>query len=147
MRLLRLLFDFHGRACRASLWVVVLFWFAALTIAVVAGTVMDSLDAGLRAGLWVSALGVVSAVAVGIRRLRDRNKSPLWLVLFYGAPIALLYLSVLLTEGTDPAAQPMIVSVLGYLWLALLLWGLVELGAIRGTVGPNPHGPDPVAPK
>jgi uncharacterized membrane protein YhaH (DUF805 family) len=28
----------------------------------------------------------------------------------------------------------------------IMLWTLVELGAIRGTIGANPHGPDPIAP-
>ena len=29
--------------------------------------------------------------------------------------------------------------------LAVGIWALVELGCLRGTVGPNRHGPDPLA--
>jgi uncharacterized membrane protein YhaH (DUF805 family) len=28
--------------------------------------------------------------------------------------------------------------------LAISIWGLVELGFLRGTVGPNQYGPDPL---
>jgi uncharacterized membrane protein YhaH (DUF805 family) len=27
---------------------------------------------------------------------------------------------------------------------ALSIWGLVEIGFLRGTVGPNQYGPDPL---
>ncbi len=30
------------------------------------------------------------------------------------------------------------------LWLALAIWALVWLGCLRGTVGPNQYGPDPL---
>jgi uncharacterized membrane protein YhaH (DUF805 family) len=147
MNLVKLLFSFSGRTGRAMLWLSALIWIVALTLVIGAGIMMASVEAGLRAGLWVSALGLVSAIAVGVKRLHDRNKNPLWLLLFYGMPIALLYISSLLTEGTDPASQPTSVTILGYTWLAISLWALVELGMIRGTIGPNPHGPDPIAPK
>ena len=34
--------------------------------------------------------------------------------------------------------------VLGLASLAISIWGLVELGFLRGTVGPNQYGPDPL---
>src|SRR5207244_3561737 len=121
MNLVKLLFGFGGRTGRAMLWLAALIWTFVITVIVVAGTMIVSVEAGLRAGLWVVALGFVSAIAVGIKRLHDRNKTPLWLLLFYGAPITLLYLSSMLTEGSDPATQPMSVTVLGYAWLATSL--------------------------
>jgi uncharacterized membrane protein YhaH (DUF805 family) len=30
------------------------------------------------------------------------------------------------------------------LWLALAIWALIWLGCLRGTVGPNQYGPDPL---
>lgn len=30
--------------------------------------------------------------------------------------------------------------------LALSLWAFVELGCLRGTIGPNQYGADPIAP-
>ena len=30
--------------------------------------------------------------------------------------------------------------------LVVAVWGLVELGFLRGTVGPNQYGPDPLEP-
>ena len=147
MNLVKLMFGFSGRTGRAMLWLAALIW--AITIVVVFAIlmVMASLDAAITSAMYLSVLAFVSCIAVGITRLHDRNKNPLWLLLFYGAPIVLVYLSSLLTVGNDPGNQPMIVSILGYVWLAVTLWGLVELGMIRGSIGPNPHGPDPVAPK
>ncbi len=147
MNLVKLLFGLSGRACRGMLWLAVLIWIIVIAAVIGATMMIASVDAAVYVGLLASALGFMSAIAVGIKRLHDRNKTPLWLLLFYGAPITLLYLSAMLTEGSNPAAQPLSVTVLGYAWLATSLWALVELGLIRGTIGPNPHGPDPVAPK
>jgi hypothetical protein len=33
---------------------------------------------------------------------------------------------------------------LGIIQLGIGIWALVELGCLRGTVGPNQHGPDPL---
>jgi uncharacterized membrane protein YhaH (DUF805 family) len=40
--------------------------------------------------------------------------------------------------------QPMAAVVLGLASLVISIWGLVELGFLRGTVGPNQYGPDPL---
>jgi uncharacterized membrane protein YhaH (DUF805 family) len=42
--------------------------------------------------------------------------------------------------------QPSGLSMLvGLVSLAIAIWALVELGFLRGTDGPNQHGPDPLA--
>ena len=147
MNLVRLLFGVNGRIGRAALWLAVLIWAVVVIVVLGVVTMIATIEAALRVGLLTCAVALLSAIAVGIKRLHDRNKNPLWLLMFYGVPMGLLYVTAMLTEGADPASQPTIVSVLGYVWLAALLWALVELGMIRGTIGPNPHGPDPVAPK
>ena len=38
----------------------------------------------------------------------------------------------------------MVSFVLGLASFVISIWGLVELGFLRGTVGPNPYGPDPL---
>ena len=40
----------------------------------------------------------------------------------------------------------MVWFVLGVASFVISIWGLVELGFLRGTVGPNPYGPDPLQP-
>jgi uncharacterized membrane protein YhaH (DUF805 family) len=37
--------------------------------------------------------------------------------------------------------------IFGLVILVLSLWGLIELGFLRGTVGPNQYGPDPLESK
>jgi uncharacterized membrane protein YhaH (DUF805 family) len=36
--------------------------------------------------------------------------------------------------------------VLHVVGFAISVWAFVELGCLRGTVGPNQYGPDPLAP-
>jgi uncharacterized membrane protein YhaH (DUF805 family) len=37
-----------------------------------------------------------------------------------------------------------VAAILGLIWLALAIWALVWFGCLRGTVGPNQYGPDPL---
>jgi uncharacterized membrane protein YhaH (DUF805 family) len=36
--------------------------------------------------------------------------------------------------------------ILNLISFAISIWALVELGFLRGTVGPNRYGPDPLSP-
>jgi uncharacterized membrane protein YhaH (DUF805 family) len=80
---------------------------------------------------------VIASIAVGIKRLNDRNKSGWWLLLFYLVP-GLLDVIVIFIEGS------MLVGILGIAGAAIVIWMIVELGFRRGTVGPNQYGPDPL---
>ena len=75
---------------------------------------------------------------VGIKRLHDLDMTAWWLVLFYAVP-AILSWGSLHIGGMASSAASLIGSIIS-------LWGIVVLGAMRGTIGPNQHGPDPVAP-
>jgi uncharacterized membrane protein YhaH (DUF805 family) len=88
-----------------------------------------------------------SAVPVGIRRLHDRDKTGWWLLLFYGAPALSFLVSLVAGAPDETDNTPAVVLVLEYLSFAVLLWTLVELGFLRGTIGGNVYGPDPLAPK
>jgi uncharacterized membrane protein YhaH (DUF805 family) len=83
------------------------------------------------------AVSWISAFAIGIKRLHDRNKNGWLIVLFYVAPSIL--------GGVANTSEQAVVSfVLGLASFVISIWGLVELGFLRGTVGPNPYGPDPL---
>jgi len=87
-------------------------------------------------------------IRTSIKRLHDRNKSAWWLLIFYLLPTVLPWLGLLIPGGSaDPDAVPMAVVVLVYARFAIAIWALVELGCLRGTIGGNPFGPDPVAPR
>ena len=79
---------------------------------------------------WVS-------LALGAKRLHDRNKSAWWLVLFYVAP------GVASGIGDQMEYLGFVLHLVAF---AITVWAFVELGCLRGTVGPNQYGPDPLEP-
>jgi uncharacterized membrane protein YhaH (DUF805 family) len=144
---LRLFFSFRGRASRGGFWLVSLTW-------VVLGLFFDYAwrttgAANVRVGqnhlvdaaFWVPLLVLlVSTFAVAARRLHDRNKGAWWVLVFYVAPP--LVQSIASLNDLDSAVMVWMMVLSG----VLSLWGLIELGCLAGTRGPNPYGPDPLAP-
>jgi uncharacterized membrane protein YhaH (DUF805 family) len=143
----QMLFSFRGRLHRAPYWVATL----ALMLMLVVGFLVtfivtaraSSIGEGLLGLAVVMAVLLVThipplwiALAVGAKRLHDRNKSAWWLLLFYLAP-ALLNLAAEKAAGSGVAF-----TVAG---IAVSIWALVELGVLRGTAGPNRYGADPLA--
>ncbi len=128
-----LLLSFEGRAIRAKYWLVAALSFAIMLFAALVMAVAPGL--GLLLVAVFSIALIWPAVAVGVKRLHDRDKSGWWLLLFYFLPGVLGMLDDML-GGT---------IVLGAVSLAISVWALVELGFLRGTVGPNRYGPDPLA--
>jgi uncharacterized membrane protein YhaH (DUF805 family) len=77
------------------------------------------------------------ALAVGAKRLHDRDRSGWWIVLFYFAPALL--------NMTGNALGGMSALTLGLGGVAIWVWGFVELGCLKGSDGPNRYGPAPNA--
>jgi len=144
MDFINLFITFSGRINRAKFWIAVLV-FTAINI-VMAGLVYatdGSTPAQIVNGL-VSLAVFISGIGVGIKRLHDRNKSGWYLLLFYLAPSVLFTAGYILgmTEGGETIG-----GVLAFLSLAIMVWAFVELGCLRGTIGQNRFGPDPLAPE
>jgi len=166
MNLFQLLFGFSGRANRGKFWLAVvlwiIFWAIAVLVCVAAAIVILGLhlpDSSLPhdeliaryvrlafdyLGLLIvyiafTVVSLISGFAVGIKRLHDRDKSGWWILLFYVAPSVLGSIA-------NTSEQPLAGFVLGVASFAISIWGLVELGFLRGTVGPNRYGPDPLQP-
>ncbi len=140
-----LLFDFRGRVNRAKFWLAA-FVYVAFLFAVI-GTTMaltSSLAAVLNATLIAYVPLLISSVAVGIKRLHDRNKSAWWLALF-SIPVALPFVAALLDDFVTLDSSA-IFTVLQYVGFAITIWALVELGCLRGSIGSNQYGFDPLAP-
>jgi uncharacterized membrane protein YhaH (DUF805 family) len=164
MGLLHLLFGFSGRANRGKFWLAVVlwivFWAIAVPVCVLAAIIILGLHLpdsslphdeliGRYVRLAFDYLGLlivfiaftvvswISAFAVGVKRLHDRDKSGWWILLFYLAPSVLGSIA-------NTSEQPLVGFVLGLASFVISIWGLVELGFLRGTVGPNPYGPDPL---
>lgn len=131
-----LLFSFDGRINRAPWWVI------ELTIAVF-GTVLPLIGAAVPESKGVVAFTMLLfgtpmiwvKFAIGTKRLHDRGKSGRWLVIFYVLPI-------ILTAIADHAGG--LSLFIGLPGAALMIWGVVELGFLRGAVDPNDYGPAPL---
>jgi len=141
-----LLWSFEGRISRKPYWlaslalIVVMAALAGL-IAVFAGAEILTGEPAANAGpwllivvLWIPSMWIL--VALGAKRLHDRDKSAWWLLVFYLLP------SVLQNAAGFAGGIGLVLALAG---LALSLWALVELGFLRGTPGPNRYGPDPLA--
>ena len=165
MSLFHLLFGFSGRINRSKYWLAVVlwlvFWAIALPVCFLAGFYIlgtNLVDGELPSGsdwlekyvrlavdyavlfiifLTLVSVSWISAFAIGVKRLHDRNKSGWLIVLFYVVPSIL--------GGIANTSEQAVASfVLGLGSVVISIWGLVELGFLRGTVGPNPYGPDPL---
>jgi uncharacterized membrane protein YhaH (DUF805 family) len=141
MNLSDLLFSFSGRVNRAPYWlagVATSFCLMGL-IWVVLGLAF----AGRAGASTILALMIVVALlwvglALGAKRLHDRDKSAWWLVLFYVVP------AILHSAGRHAMSGGRILALIG---LVISIWALIELGFLRGTLGPNRFGPDPLPPR
>jgi uncharacterized membrane protein YhaH (DUF805 family) len=132
-------FGFDGRANRAKYWLVNIVNIVALSVlaGVILGVVGFSVVAFVILGVLYLAV-LVSAVAICIRRLHDRNKPGWWAAIFIGLPVLFAGLSSII-------GNELLAMVFGLAQLAIAVWALIELGILRGTVGPNQYGEDPLA--
>jgi uncharacterized membrane protein YhaH (DUF805 family) len=78
--------------------------------------------------------------AVSIKRLHDRNKSGWWMIPFIVA-------TGFYGQFADRIGGSWAVALLGLAVLIFFIWGMVEMGYLKGTDGPNRFGPDPLAPR
>lgn len=141
--------DFRGRSRRREYWLFALFLLLvylvmALTIGAAAVGILSG-GAGasgfsgashimaLLFGLFLLAI-LIPALAVGVRRLHDIDRTGWWIV----APTVLSVLSILL-GGTGLAVIFSLLSVVAS--ITLLVFACLE-----GTRGPNRFGPDPKDP-
>lgn len=102
------------------------------------------------------------SIAILIKRIHDRDKSGWWSLFLY---IPTLVFTILLivwigaiivdiaSQGVDAASTlpalgglGMVVIVAGVIVLGIDLWFFIEFGCLRGTIGSNRFGPDPVRP-
>ena len=89
--------------------------------------------------LWSGiALLVWLVAAAGVRRLHDRDRSGLWLLVYAVLPWALMGIATLDRHGPGEALATVIAA-------GLAAWGAIEMILRPGTAGANRYGPDPLA--
>ncbi len=145
MNILHVLFGFSGRINRAKFWLAALIYFIAIFFAAVGLAIVSEPFKWVAAAIYV--LLPISSVAVGVKRLHDRDKSGWWLLMFYLAPVVLTVIGYHLFSGSDEDGGGIPAQTLGFAVLAINIWMLVELGCLRGTIGGNRYGGDPLAPE
>ncbi len=138
-----LFFGFRGRLNRAKYWLAVVIYIVVsmvlqvLALALGQGTIMQIL------GLIVGIAMIISGIAIGIKRLHDRNKSGWWLLVIYVVPGICVGLGFWLALVIGSS---IVMWVLSLVAVVIWVWAFVELGCLRGTIGQNQYGPDPIAP-
>jgi len=143
MSMKQLLFSFRGRLNRKRYWMTVIVTMAVIILLLLLALVMMREQRFEFAALTVVILLLLYipliwiGLAIGAKRLHDRGKSAWWLLVFYVLP------GILSSLGNQ-------MDDLGFLILhvvsfAITVWAFVELGCLRGTLGPNQYGPDPLS--
>ena len=139
-----LFFNFDGRANRRKFWIAVLVFVAIKVVLAILDYATDQSGILQALNSMLNIVMLVVAIAVGVKRLHDRNKSGWYLLLFYFVPgvlVTICYEFRLFREDTS-----VIPTLLWLLAFAVGVWTFVEMGCLRGTIGVNQYGPDPVAP-
>jgi uncharacterized membrane protein YhaH (DUF805 family) len=157
------LFGFNGRVNRAKWWLLILIQLGATIVYYIAAlmlvgtSVLSVMGSGSAessvAGAGGSAMLLIllsfayavfmfiTWLAVTAKRLHDRDKSGIWILLFAVGPWVCYGIS--LAASADNSGG--IGGVFALAGLAITVWAFVELGCLRGTAGPNGYGPDPLA--
>lgn len=125
-------------------------WWAGLAVLVVVGIALALLIAwifgptmiGLVATLILQVALIYPSYALSAKRFQDRDK-PGSLALI-GIGLGLLQTLARVLGLSNPFQPTAIDWVLSIALLIVGIWYLIELGILRGTVGANGYGPDPL---
>jgi uncharacterized membrane protein YhaH (DUF805 family) len=156
---------FEGRINRAKWWIGIiiivviaiiinLILNAVLGVSTVDPTQPDWIQSMVRkmsiSQLITLAIVIYPGLALATKRLNDRDR-PRWFAYVFYAPSVLTILAGLagltMTVNNNLPQNTTIGWILSILSLVVGIWALVELGILKGTDGPNQHGPDPLAGK
>ena len=147
MDLKTILFSFNGRIGRITYWLAILALIAGVLVLTFAPFELGNEEAAIlivavtSQFIWLASLW--PTLAVGSKRLHDRNKSGWWLLVFWVLPF-LLFFGGFGAAFTSRSGDVSIGSIMMVASLPFALWGIVELGILPGTKGANRFGADPV---
>jgi uncharacterized membrane protein YhaH (DUF805 family) len=146
---------FEGRINRAKWWIGIII---VVVIAIILSFILNAILGVERLGISQFILFLIvlyPGLALATKRLNDRDRPRFFAYIFYlpsllMALAGLFGLTMTMVDaggGVMVPANTTIGWVLSLLSLAVGIWALIELGILKGTEGPNQHGPDPLAGK
>ena len=140
-------FSPRGRISRSQYWLWFFLPIFIVSLILNGVAAADGKDLRVLPGLF-QLLVLWPGIAVLIKRIHDRNKSG-WLVwALYGpfilAVIFAIAAAIALAAGSSAASLWVICGVFGVAVVAVGIWFFIEFGCMRGTIGANQYGPDPV---
>jgi uncharacterized membrane protein YhaH (DUF805 family) len=133
MPLLSLAANFPNRIGRAQWWLGI-----AVIGAIISGALALGGDRNALMMLGAAAVSLAIFIPITIARLHDRNHAvgTAFSCLVAAGVVAKLFRHTVAVEHRWWAIAAVAI--------AFAAWAVIELGILRGTVGRNPYGPDPV---
>jgi uncharacterized membrane protein YhaH (DUF805 family) len=147
------LFSFSGRINRAKYWQIIIIYVLVVAVPLALLMFVDVLLKSTPIGLIITkitgifffllvAFMLYVSIAIFFKRLHDRNKGGWWIVPFAILPGILN--GIAQASSYSPTIPHWLVSVCEIVGPILSVWAFIEIGCLRGTVGPNRFGPDPL---
>lgn len=140
----QLLFSTEGRIPRKTFWLGILF----ITIAGVPALIAAAFLGGATAAGIVNLLFLWFGFALSAKRAQDRNRHYLIVAAYFALAVAVSGLApnTAMTMMDTGAMNQTALGLASIVLLGYVIYLFVELGCLRGTVGPNKYGPDPLEP-
>lgn len=140
----RLYLSTDGRIGRQQYWIgAIALGVVSIIISFIFGRFLTGAALTTFAIVWQLAISY-PAYNLMAKRFQDRDKPSMYALY---AVVAFFVLTVIsLFTAPVPGEAPGAISIVfGLITAAIGIWILIELGILRGTVGSNQYGPDPVA--
>jgi len=143
----RLYLTTDGRIGRQDFWIgAIVLVVVAIVVSVVIGFIVGWATTAAQWVFFILQLALAyPSYCLLAKRFQDRDKPAMYAAVVIGINIVISFLTLLGLAG--PAASP---NALGWIFslisAAIGIWILIELGILRGTVGSNQYGADPVSP-
>ncbi|MGH7055482.1 MAG: DUF805 domain-containing protein [Stellaceae bacterium] len=148
-------FSPRGRISRSQYWLK--FFLPVLIIGAILGGIAGGIEGAGGGGGWkvlpdiFELLVIWPGIAVLIKRIHDRDKSGALVWALYGPMIPEIVFAIIAigvaVSGDRSAAVGLfaVAGVLGLITVLVGIWFFIEFGCMRGTIGANRFGPDPVS--
>ena len=143
----RLYLTADGRIGRQDFWMGILgFVVVGIVVSLIIGLLFGTMStAGRWIGFIVQLAFAYPSYNLMAKRFQDRDKPAMFALYFIGATLIYSLLGLLGLFG-NPMQPNILGTLLGLAVGVAAIWLLIELGVLRGTIGQNQYGPDPVGP-